>query len=41
MERQIMICECHSLEHQVIFWYDEEDGDLQKPKKYCRSEKLN
>lgn len=25
MERQIMICECHSLEHQVTFWYDEED----------------
>jgi hypothetical protein len=18
-----MICECHSLEHQVVFWYDE------------------
>ena len=30
MERQIMICECNSLEHQVIFWHDEEDGDL-----YC------
>lgn len=30
MERQVMICECHSAEHQVIFWYDEEDGDL-----YC------
>ena len=29
MERQ-MICECRSLEHQVIFWYDDEDGDL-----YC------
>jgi len=24
MERQIMICECNSLEHQVTFWYDEE-----------------
>jgi hypothetical protein len=28
MERQIMICECHSLEHQVTFWYDEEDNVL-------------
>ena len=27
-ERLIMICECHSLEHQVIFWDD--DGEL-----YC------
>lgn len=25
-----MICECNSLEHQVIFWYDEEDKIL-----YC------
>lgn len=30
MERIVMICECHSLEHQVIFWYDEEDSEL-----YC------
>jgi len=28
MERQIMVCECHSLEHQVTFWYDEEDSLL-------------
>jgi len=28
MERQIMICECNSLEHQVTFWYDEEDDLL-------------
>lgn len=28
MERIIMICECSSLEHQVIFWYDEEDNEL-------------
>jgi len=28
IERQIMICQCHSIEHQVIFWFDEEDGDL-------------
>jgi hypothetical protein len=25
MERKIFVCECHSLEHQVSFWYDEED----------------
>jgi len=30
MDQQVMICECNSLEHQVIFWYDEEDGYL-----YC------
>lgn len=30
MDRQTMICDCHSLEHQVIFWFDEEDGFL-----YC------
>ena len=30
MERKIFICECHSLEHQVIFWFDEEDNKL-----YC------
>jgi len=28
MERIIMICECSSLEHQVTFWYDEEDNEL-------------
>jgi len=28
MERQIMICECNSLEHQVIFWYDDRYGCL-------------
>ena len=28
MDRIVMICDCHSLEHQVR--YDEEDGDL-----YC------
>jgi len=28
MERQILICKCHSLEHQIIFWYDEEDDEL-------------
>ena len=31
MERQIMICECHSLEHQLVWWYDD-DGDF-----YCES----
>ena len=28
MERRILICECNSLEHQVTFWYDEEDNML-------------
>ena len=28
MEREIFICDCHSLEHQVAFWYDEEDKSL-------------
>lgn len=36
MERKIMICKCHSLEHQVSFWYDEEDGDL-----YCEPHLTN
>ena len=30
MEREVFICECNSLEHQIIFWYDEEDNML-----YC------
>jgi hypothetical protein len=30
MERKIFICECGSLEHQVSFWYDEDDNCL-----YC------
>lgn len=25
MEREIFICDCHNLEHQVAFWYDEEE----------------
>ena len=25
MKRKIFICECNSLEHQVIFWYDKDD----------------
>lgn len=28
MERKIFICECHNLEHQVSFWYDEDDDSL-------------
>jgi hypothetical protein len=28
MERKIFVCECHSLEHQVTFWYDEEEDSL-------------
>ena len=27
-ESQIMICECHSYEHQAHFWYDEDDNLL-------------
>ena len=30
MGRLVLICECHSLEHQLVFWYDEESGEL-----YC------
>jgi hypothetical protein len=30
LERRIFVCECHSIEHQVTFWYDSEFGDL-----YC------
>lgn len=28
MERNIFICDCHSLEHQYTFWYDEEENQL-------------
>lgn len=28
--RKILICECHSLEHQYSFWFDEEENLL-----YC------
>jgi hypothetical protein len=38
-ERKIFICECHSLEHQVVFWWDQEDKQL-----YCEphlSQSLN
>lgn len=27
-QRETFICECHSLEHQYSFWYDEEDNQL-------------
>ena len=30
-DREIFICDCYSLEHQVIFWYDDEDSSL-----YCQ-----
>lgn len=30
VDRLIIICECHSPEHQVLFWYDDEDDEL-----YC------
>lgn len=29
-KREMMVCQCESLDHQVSFWYDEEDGLL-----YC------
>ncbi len=28
IEPEIYICECHSYEHQSIFWYDDEDKQL-------------
>lgn len=28
MERKIFVCDCHGLEHQVAFWYDEDDNAL-------------
>ena len=24
MEPKIFICDCHNLEHQIAFWYDED-----------------
>lgn len=30
LEREIFICQCHSLEHQISFWYDKYQNDL-----YC------
>lgn len=30
MDRLVLICKCHSLEHQVAFWYDRETDEL-----YC------
>jgi hypothetical protein len=27
-DRKILICECHSLEHQVSFWYEQDEGTL-------------
>lgn len=28
MKEIILICSCHSLEHQIMFWYDEDDKML-------------
>lgn len=28
MERKTFICRCSSLEHQISFWYDDEDKQL-------------
>jgi len=27
-DRLIFVCACHSLDHQVTFWYDEDDEQL-------------
>lgn len=27
-DKEVYICECHSNEHQVIFWHDEDDDQL-------------
>ena len=28
LEHKTFICECHSLEHQLHFWYDDEDKNV-------------
>jgi len=28
LERIITTCDCHSIEHQIAFWYDEDDKCL-------------
>lgn len=28
MDRKIFVCDCHSLEHQFTFWFDEEYNEL-------------
>lgn len=28
MEELFLICDCHSLEHQLLFWYDKDDNTL-------------
>lgn len=28
MDRETFICDCHSLEHQYTFWYDEEFNEV-------------
>lgn len=30
-KKDIFICECNSLEHQYVFWYDEDENEL-----YCQ-----
>lgn len=28
MSKEVFICQCNSPEHQVLFWYDQEDNEL-------------
>ena len=28
LDREVFICDCHSIEHQYAFWYDEDDNEL-------------
>lgn len=28
IQRDILVCECHSLEHQIAIWYDKDDNQL-------------
>ena len=27
-DREIFVCDCHSMEHQYAFWYDDEDNQM-------------
>lgn len=28
MEEELFICSCHSLEHQIMFWYDKDESGI-------------
>lgn len=28
IQRHIFICQCHSLEHQASFWYDDDENEI-------------